>query len=162
MSFIGIITNSKNEEYMTQMLSNNFSNNIIFITNENIEYIKNIRFETVVIDAKIKDIKNLKVIVSNARYVILNSDLEINLDVLEDLSLTIISYGFNNKATLTVSSISENNLIICLQRIIKNIFDEKYEPQEFEVKIHENVDIYAVICVHILLLIYQKIQILVT
>lgn len=162
MSFIGIITNSKNEEYMTQMLSNNFSNNIIFITNENIEYIKNIRFETVVIDAKIKDIKNLKVIVSNARYVILNSDLEINLDVLEDLSLTIISYGFNNKATLTVSSISENNLIICLQRIIKNIFDEKCEPQEFEVKIHENVDIYAAICVHILLLIYRKIQILVT
>jgi len=158
MSFIGIITNPKNEEYMTKKLSKNFlKQNIIFITDKNIEYMKNIRFETVMIDIQIKDIKNLKIIVSNAKYVILNEDLEIDLDVLENLNLVVISYGFNSKATFTVSSVSENSIIICLQRIIRNIFYEKYEPQEFEVEIDQNVDTHAVICIYILLLIYQRI-----
>lgn len=159
MSFIGIITNPKNEEYMVKKLSKNFQ--VIFINDRNIEYIKNIKFETVVIDTNIKDMNNLKIVVSNAKYVILNSDLIIDFDMLENLSLVVISYGFNNKATFTVSSVTESNIIICLQRIIKSIFSVKYEPQEFQVKIDKSIDIYTVICTNIILLFYQKKPILV-
>lgn len=157
MPFIGIITNSKNEQYMKKMLSKDLPiENIIFITNKNIENIKNIRFETVVIDSKIYDFKNLKSIVSNAKYIILNADLNIDLKLLEDLNLAIVTYGFNNKATFTVSSVSETNVIICLQRIIKNIFEERYEPQEFEVNMDESIDIHTILCTEIVLLIYVK------
>lgn len=163
MSFIGVITNSKNEEYIIEELSKKIpSKNIIFITDKNIENVKNIRFETLVIDKKINDIKHLKQVASHVKYVILNSDLSIDFRTFENLDLTVITYGFNSKATLTVSSVSENSLIICLQRIIGNVFGEKYDPQEFETKIDKNIDIYAVICVQILLLIYRKIHILTT
>lgn len=158
MPFIGIITNAKNEEYIKKKLSQKFPvDHIIFINDKNIENVKNIRFETISIDIKINKTKILKQILENAKFLILNSDLDINLDILEDLSLVILSYGFNNKATFTVSSVNKNNIIICLQRIIKNIFNQKYDSQEFETEVEENVEIYAIISVLIILLIYQKI-----
>ena len=70
--------------------------------------------------------------------------------------MTIISYGFNNKATFTISSVSENNIIICLQRTIRNIFDEKIEPQEFEEENDTNVDINVILYEKIVQLIYSK------
>lgn len=159
MSFIGIITNPKNKEYMLKRLSNHF--HVIFITDKNIEEVKDTKFETIIIDTNMKDIRNLKIVVANTKYIILNSDLVIDFDILENLNLMVISYGFNNKATFSVSSVTENNIIICLQRIIKDIFSEIYEPQEFEMKMDENIDIYAIISVCIILIFYQKIQILV-
>ena len=78
-----------------------------------------------------------------------------------DLNLVVISYGFQSKATFTVSSVSERNIIICLQRIIKSVTGKKYEPQEFEVENQQNIDIHVIICLEIILLIYEKIQILV-
>lgn len=157
MHFIGIATNLKNQEYIKKMLYKYFSmQSVIFITDKNIKNIKNVRFETIVIDSKIKDIQTLKEIASNSKYIILNSDLRANTQALENLNLLIISYGFNNKATFTVSSACENNIIICLQRIIENIFEVKYEPQEFEIKMVENVEIYVVISIYILLILYQK------
>lgn len=159
MSFIGIITNPKNEEYVKEKLYEKFSaEQIIFITDKNIANIKNIRFETIVIDVAIKDIKNLKTLVSNAKYIILNSDLVTNLEILENLNLIVISYGFNNKATFTVSSVSESEIIICLQRMIENIFGVKFEPQELEIKMHEKAEIYAIICIKILLILYHKVR----
>ena len=160
MSFVGIITNPKNEEYMKKILYKKFNSfQIIFITDKNIENVKNIRFETIIVDSLIKDDKNLKYIISNAKYIILNSDLKISFDLLNNLNLIVISYGYNNKATFTVSSVSDGNIIICLQRIINNIWGEKYEPQEIEIDINENVDIYVVICIQIILMIYQKIPV---
>ena len=157
MSLMGIITNSKNEEYMVKELSDYFpSQNIIFITYKNIGNVRNIKFEILAIDCNIKNIDILKLIISNAKFIILNADLTINIGMLENLDLTIITYGFNNKATLTVSSVAENNIIICLQRIIKNIFEQKYEPQEFETKVDQNVDIHAVICIQSILLICKN------
>ncbi len=162
MFFIGIITNSKNEEYITNMLSKDFSSEqIIFINDKNVNNMKNIRFETIVIDSKLKHINDLKQIVSNAKNIILNTDIKIDLEVLENLNLMIITYGFNAKATFTLSSVSENTIIICLQRIIKNIKnDKKYEPQEFEVKFMKNIEINAIVLIYIILLIYDKIKIL--
>ena len=162
MSFIGIITNMKNEVYMSKILDNIFEKGqIIFITDKNIENMKNIRFETIVIDTELKHVADLKIILSNTKYVILNVDIVLNPEVLEDLNLIIISYGFQSKATFTVSSVSETNIIICLQRIIKSVTGKKYEPQEFEVENQQNIDIHVIICLKIILLLYEKIQILV-
>lgn len=157
MSFIGIVTNSKNEESMVKKIFKLFpADNIIFITSKNIDNIRNIQFETVVINGNIKDDVKLKNIIAKSKYVILNTDVELEKEFWKDLNLTIISYGFNNKATFTISSVSENNIIICLQRTIKNIFDEKIEPQEFEEENDTNVDINVILYEKIVQLIYSK------
>ena len=157
MSFIGIVTNSKNEESMVKKIFKLFpADNIIFITSKNIDNIRNIQFETVVINGNIKDDVKLKNIITKSKYVILNTDVELEKEFWKDLNLTIISYGVNNKATFTISRVSENNIIICLQRTIKNILNEKIEPQEFEEENDTNVDINVILYEKIVQLIYSK------
>lgn len=161
MSFIGIITNAKNETYIKKELQDNFKQEqIIFITDRNVENMKNIRFETIVIDTKLQNAEELKVILSKVKYLILNADIKFEPEMFEDLNLVVISYGFQNKATFTVSSVSEHHIIICLQRIMKTISHRKYEPEEFEVKCSENIDTHVVLSLQILLLFYEKIHIL--
>ena len=54
MSLMGIITNSKNEEYMVKELSDYFpSQNIIFITDKNIENVRNMKFLQLIVISKI-------------------------------------------------------------------------------------------------------------
>ena len=157
MAFIGIITNEKNILTMTKFLKNIFDmKDIIFISNNNIEKFKTMKFETVVVDKEIKNINQLKSIISNSKYLILNADIKIDSAILEDMNLMVITYGFQNKATFTVSSVSENNIIICLQRIMKTAQNGKYEPQEIDIKIEQNLDIHTIICINILTMFYQK------
>lgn len=96
-------------------------------------------------------------------YYILNSDDE-NLTQLPlgDLKGVAVTYGFNNKATLTISSYNINQFIkanFCLQRAITSIFGEKMEPFEFVIEIlSKNIDdIYPVLAASILsLILYNK------
>lgn len=158
MAFIGVITNQKNEEYIKRILCRNLQTNhmILFISDKNIDNMKNIKFETIMIDKNIKSKKELKTMISNSKYLILNSDLNPELDVLENLNLTIITYGFNNKATLSISSISENSIMICLQRIVKTVEEKKYEPQEFEINKPESMEVNSLIGTIGILLTYGK------
>lgn len=157
MFFVGIITNQKNETYIKNELVRKMPlENIIFINDKNILNVKNIKFETIIIDAKIKNKFELRKILSNAKYIILNSDIELDINILNDLNLVVITYGFNNKSTFSVSSITENSMIICLQRIIFGKNEKKYEPQEYEVKLQKNVDKYAIIAMSIFNIIYGK------
>lgn len=156
MFFVGFITNQKNESYIKNKLSKVLPpENIIFITDKNISNVKNIKFETIVIDSKINNKVELRKILSTSKYVILNFDVEMNLEVINDLNLTVITYGFNNKSTFTVSSITENSIIICLQRIIFNQEGVEIEPQEYQFKIDENIEKYAIIASEILIVLYS-------
>ena len=156
MFFLGVVTNQKNESYIKNKLSKVLpSENIIFITDKNILNVKNIKFETIIIDAKINNKVELRKLLSTAKYVILNSDIDMNLEVINDLNLTVITYGFNNKSTFTVSSITENSIIICLQRIIFGKNGTEIEPQEYQFKIDKNIEKYAIIASEIFLILYS-------
>ena len=156
MFFIGVITNQKNEIYIREKLKKIIPiENIIFITEKNIFNIKNIKFETIIIDSKLNNIKELRKIISNAKYIILNADIQMDFDIINNLQLNIITYGFNNKSTFTVSSIEENDIIICLQRIIINKKRIKIEPQEYQLKSTENTDKYATIATSIIEILYN-------
>ena len=157
MFLVGIVTNQKNELYVKKELSDIIcKENIIFINDKNISNMKNIKFEFIVIDTQINNIAEFRKIISNSKYVILNSDIENNIEVIKDLNLMIVTYGFNNKSTFTVSSITESNIIICLQRIIFDINKEQIEPNEYKLKNDISTDIYAVIFVEIVKIIYNK------
>lgn len=157
MFFIGIITNQKNELYFRKKISKYVPvENIIFITDKNIYNVKNVKFETIIIDKKIDNKIEIRKIISNSTYLLLNADIEIDVEIMDDLNLTVITYGFNNKATFTVSSIEENNMIICLQRVIFNKNGTKIEPQEYQLKSARDIDKYAVIAFEIFKIIYTK------
>lgn len=157
MFFIGIITNQKNEIYIKKELVNLLSeDNIIFFNDKNINYLKNIQFDTLLIDSNLKEKeKELRKVISNSKNIILNSDIEYNKKLIDNLNLMVITYGFNNKATFTVSSIDNNKAIICLQRIIFNENNEEIEPSEYEVKLDQNVDKYAIIGTEIINIMYK-------
>ena len=152
MFLVGIVTNQKNELYVKKELSDIIcKENIIFINDKNISNMKNIKFEFIVIDTQINNIAEFRKIISNSKYVILNSDIENNIAVIRDLNLMILTYGFNNKSTFTVSSITESNIII-----IFDINKEQIEPNEYKLKNDISTDIYAVIFVEIVKIIYNK------
>ena len=79
-----------------------------------------------------------------------------NLNAINDLNLIAITYGFNNKATFTVSSITENIIIICLQRVIFDRKDLAIEPQEFELNVDKDTEKYAIIASEILNVLYSR------
>ena len=159
MFFIGVITNKKNESYLKKELKSIIPTDNIFIINDgNIENIKNIKFEIVIIDKQINNKLELRNILSKSKYIILNSDIEMNVEAINNLKLIAITYGFNSKCTFTVSSITENNIIICLQRIIYNKNNEVVEPQEFKLEVPENVEKQKAIFVYIIKILYSKIK----
>lgn len=139
MPFIGVICENKNESYIKQVLSKQLKNEKIIIFNqENIENLKNIKFETVIIfsnNYKILSKKEaLKKIIKKANYLIINADEEINLDLLENMNLNVITYGFNSKSTITASSVNEDNILLCIQRNMQDLTKKEIEPQEISIK----------------------------
>lgn len=160
MSFIGIIAENKNEAYINKVLTQKLNNyNIININERNIENIKNVRFETILISGNNKKILTkldiLKNIISNVKYLIINADIETNMLVLDNVDINVVTFGFNSKSTITTSSVKEENILICIQRTIQNVKNEEIEPQEILVsKSTLNDDMYAIMGVISLLIIY--------
>ena len=167
MSFIGIVCESRNENCVKQILSKRLKHNIIiFFNEENISNLKNIKFETIIImtnNNKIFDKKEIfKNIISKSKYVIMNADEELNLQLLEDISLNIITYGFNSKSTITASSVKEESVLLCVQRTIKDLNGLEVEPQEISIeKSNPYLATNVILCIATTLLVYgiQKIKV---
>ncbi|MCI8352019.1 MAG: hypothetical protein HFJ58_00025 [Clostridia bacterium] len=144
MSFIGVICDSKNENYIKQILRENLKNKTVIILKEdNVENFKNIKFETVVImsnekttnlnQLKLSEKNVIKKIVDSAKYLVVNADEEINLNLLQETNGKVITYGFNSKSTVTASSVKEDGVLLCVQRNIENLEGKNIELQEFNI-----------------------------
>lgn len=161
MSFIGIISENKNELYMNRILSNKLSNtNIININDKNIENIKNVTFETILINGNntkiLSKLDILKNMISKVKYLIINADIEDNLLVLDNINTNVITFGFNSKSTITASSVKEDNILICVQRTIENIKGEEIEPQELLVKVNTTLTgVHTTMGMVALLIVYE-------
>ena len=158
MPFIGIISEENVENCIRREILSKLKlreSNVLFIKEKSIENIKNIKFETIIILKQFKKQEILKKILENATYVIINSDIVENLNLLENIKATIITYGFNSKATITASSVGEEEIMLCIQRTFKNKNGENIEEQEINILINENTN--CTMAVAALLLIYGKI-----
>lgn len=95
--------------------------------------------------------KELKEMFNRARYLIINSDEENwNMLLRENLKAIVITYGFNSKATINVSSYNIHDIIeanICFQRVIRTMDNRIIEAFELPIKIYstEKHDIYPTI-----------------
>ena len=156
MFFIGIVSEEKNEKHIKDILKQKIENeNVVFINEKNIENIKNIKFKIIILNKGI-DNKNIKNILLNAEYLILNSDINVKIDLIESLDLKVITYGFNSKSTVTASSVTEEEMLICVQRNIINIKGKKIEPQEINIEKDIMLDNYDNMYIMCLAIIYGK------
>ena len=136
MALIGILTEPKNKLYLQEELKKRQLEEVFFLTENTILNMHNVRFDIFLLGKKIsKNQELVRTLAKGADYFIFNSDIKENLPLLEDLDLKIITYGYNQKATITASSVDENKMMICLQRSIENIKQKKIEPQEIEIEV---------------------------
>ena len=145
MPFIGVLSKESDSNFIKKAVIKNSKNNkfeIININKKCIENIKNIRFETVIINDDLADFfktsKYLEDILRNAKYLVINSDVVKDLEVLVNSNINVITYGLNQKATITMSSIMTEKILICVQNKFRNIFGEFVEEQEVNVEISKN------------------------
>lgn len=139
------------------ILNKGYSNILLLdIKEELISSIRNmdIKFNIIIhtfLNTKSYEDPNTKNIFNNSEYIIVNCDEENWNRLLENnLKSIIISYGFNNKASINISSYNIDDIIegnICFQRKIKTINGNIIEPYELPIKINsrDKLDIYGVI-----------------
>lgn len=158
MIFIGIVTDTKSENYIKRIQNNNSifdKYHIIFIKEKSIDNIKNIKFETIIINREFNEEQSLNKLIAKSKYLIINEDIDIAISLLNDVNSNIITYGFNSKSTITMSSVTEDSIQICVQR---NILSKQNEIEQQEISLNKEAesDVYDIMLLISMLLIYNK------
>ena len=153
MPFIEIITDTKSQMQLNKSIKKEQVNNceILYIKEKNIDNIKNIKLETLVINKKIEDMEKISKIIENTKNVIINLDF----NKIEKQN-KFISYGYNSKSDITISSIDEHEALIYIQKEITSIFGRKIEPQEVKVKLKSDINIYNIMIIIALNVLYTR------
>lgn len=158
MTFIGVISDNKIFENINiHLKSDKFK--LIHINKKSIENIKNIRFETIIIDSNLENFKQeeniIKQLCLNSKYLIINTDINLKFNISNNNKINIITYGLNQKATVTVSSITDTDVLIYLQRNIRTVTNKIVEVEEKRIKVNENnkLKIYEILIIYIIFLI---------
>lgn len=141
MPLVGIIAKKKDIQAIKKEIKGKIE--IIEITKESIKNLKNIKFEEIIvlenINLKEEEYRYMNELISKTEYLILNEDIEI--DILKKIEIEkpikLITFGFNSKSTITVSSIRDEKIIVCIQRDIEKLNGEIIEKQEKEMRVND-------------------------
>lgn len=161
MIFFGIISSKKDFDIMKKELEKSLKNvNLILINENNIENLQNIKFEALIINDELhikeSNIMFFQKICENLKYLIINSDRNNFLDILNNNRLCVITYGLNHKCTVTASSITEENVLVALQREIIDKYGNLMIIGEKRVSTVKEIDVYGIMAIFIIKLIYLK------
>lgn len=135
MSVVGIITSPNNIIEIEEKIKRNQINekNIIIITKENIRNIKNVKFDIVVIFDETQEQEELKKVVKESKCVLLNSDYKENLKLIDEHTNSyVITFGYNSRASITIVSNENEEIILEIQREINLNKNQKIECQEIK------------------------------
>lgn len=156
MPFIEIITDAKSQIQLNKIIDKEIVNNcdIMFIKEKNIENIKNIKLETIILNQTIENLEIMNKIISNTKNIILNVDL--NENKIECEKDKLISFGYSSKSDITVSSVEEDEVLICIQNTINSIYGKKVEPQEIKVNVKSDINIYNIMIIIALSALYAR------
>lgn len=155
MPFIEIITDSKSQNQLNKVITKQMVNNceLLYIKEKNIENIKNIKLETLVLNRKIENIELINKIAENTKNIIFNLDLNKEITNTESKKIT---FGYNSKSDITISSVKDDEIMICIQNTIESIYGKKVEPQEVKVDIKSDVNVYNIMIIIALTALYAK------
>ena len=143
MPLVGIIAKKREFQAIKEELQN-YNIEFIHINKDSIKNIKNIIFEEIIfledINLNSDEYEFMNKIVLKTKYVIVNADIEINIlkYIKIDCPIKVITFGFNSKATITISSVKDDKIIVCLQREIEKTDKGIIESQEKEINIIDN------------------------
>lgn len=134
MHTIGVI--SKDIELMNELIK---IGKVTIITKENIHKYTKQKIDILIIEDEIEESKELKTLCNQSKLIMLYDgvDLEVKLNQ----NITVVTFGFNHKSTVTISSVNNEKVIMCIQRRIKGLKKQVIEPQEV---IIENSDEYNI------------------
>lgn len=143
MPLVGMIAKKKDIQIIKKELQGT-GLEIIEITVESIKNIKNVKFEQIIFleDLKVSEetYKYIKEIISSAKYIILNGDIEIN--ILKEINIKkpvkVITFGFNSKSTITISSVKDEKTIVYFQQEVEKTNGDIIEIQEKDINIEKN------------------------
>ena len=158
MTFIGMISDHKSFDKVKEELKEP-QLELININKKSIGNIKNIKFEIIIINSNLENFTNeiniIEKLCSKSKYVIINTDINLQFEILNQDKTNIITYGLNQKADVTVSSITDANILIYLQKNILNRKNQIIEIGEKRIKIRENerVMVYEILIIYIIYLI---------
>ena len=147
MLFIGLIAKKKDVQSIKKDIKEK-EIELIEIKENNIENLKNIKFEEIIflddINLKENEYTFMKELIQNSKHLIINTDISISIlrKIGIEKPIKIITFGFNSKATITISSIKENKVMIFIQRDIMIAEQKRIETQEREIKLENNEKIY--------------------
>jgi len=155
MPLIGIVAKKRDIQSIRREIRDN-NIDIIEITKESIKYIRNIKFEEIIflenINLTEEEYKYMNEIISNSQYLIVNGDTDI--EILKEINvqkpIKLITFGFNSKSTITISSVNDDKIIACVQRDIEKINGEVLETQEKKIvaqnpkKIYNNLVVFII------------------
>ena len=158
MTFIGMISDHKSFDKVKEELKEP-QLELININKKSIGNIKNIKFEIIIINSNLENFTNeiniIEKLCSKSKYVIINTDINLQFEILNQDKTNIITYGLNQKADVTVSSITDTNILIYLKKNILNRKNQIIEIGEKRIKISENerVMVYEILIIYIIYLI---------
>lgn len=140
MKFIGVISGDKyiKSKLIEHLNSKDNIYNIVNISEKNIKSLKELKFETIVINNNNiqKNTEEFDKILNNSKYVIINSD---NKWINKCPESKTITFGLNFNADVTVSSIKSDKIMVCTQKDIENIKNKIEEPQEFNMQFKDEL-----------------------
>jgi len=152
MPLVGIVAKKKD----VQIIKKEFSKKnieVIEITKEGIKNIRNIKFDEIIflqnINLTEEEYKYMNEIVSRVKYLIFNGD--INIEISKKMEAErIMTFGFNSKSTITISSVSDESIIVYIQKDIERVDGRILERQEkklvneFNKKIYNNLAVFII------------------
>ena len=155
MSLIGIVAKNKDINTIRKEIKEK-NIEIVEITKESIKNINHIKFEEIIflqnINLETEEYKFMNEIISNTKCLILNGDIEIGIlsKLKIEKPIKLITFGFNSKSTITISSIKDEKIIVDIQRDIENASGEIIERQEKQIitkdikKIYNNIVVFII------------------
>ena len=153
MPLIGIVAKKKDIQAIKNELKES-NVEIIEITKQCVKNFKNITFEEVIfledISLNTDEYKYMNEMISKAKYIIFNSDIEMKILKQIQKPIKFITFGFNSKSTITISSIKEEKVIVCIQRDIEKTNGKILEIQEKEIISKNAKKIYNYLVVFII------------
>ena len=163
MPFIGIFAKENDNNFIKNEINKNSISNkyeIININLKSLENLKNVKFDVLIIRENIIELvnksNNIDNIINNSNYIIINTD--INNDFITEKKDNIITYGFNTNSDISISSIKDEKIMICVQRKIKGIKEQIIEEQEIVIKVkkHNINKLYNIMAIFTVLSIYGE------
>lgn len=164
MSFIGIVASKKCFENIKKKITEKMKEetiNFIQINLRSIENIKNIKFETIIVEDNLEKFKDnqeiLGKIFESAQYLMINTDKNPEQEDGANVP-NKITYGLNRKANVTVSSISDMDILVYWQKRLQNKEGKNIEIEERRIKREEKntLKTYEILIIYTLFKIYDK------